>query len=172
MSRSAVCERCDSPFPIAGHRESGPLCASCAALANDESTLTGNTASLYGNIVRVDDAHSQSSSSADLSDHSQTDPEAPITHPAVPVSSRVRSAIVFGVFVFLCGQIIQFLGFVAGQFTIWAVGNLCTIGGICFALLSVAEAFRRNQLQLDQLMQQDVKKSRRRRRTRRFISSR
>lgn len=124
-------------------------------------------------LVRIDGAHPVRNRGSGESQLVRDDDESgiPIRPPAPPVSSRVRGAIVFGVFVFLCGQIIQFCGFVAGQFTIWSVGNLCTIGGVCFAFLSVAEAFRRNQQQLDQILQQDlaVKK---RSRLRRFVSAR
>lgn len=49
------------------------------------------------------------------------------------------------------GQSLVMWGFFSGHFAVWSIGNLFSIGGVTFSMLSVVEAFKHYEARLESL---------------------
>ena len=62
-----------------------------------------------------------------------------------------KHVILFGLFVFLLGQLAVIWSFLAGHFTAWSIGNLFSVLGLSMSLVAILQTFRSLEQRIEHL---------------------
>ena len=85
----------------------------------------------------------------------------------IPASKSSRKhVILFGLFVFLMGQLTVIWSFLAGHFTAWSIGNLFSILGLSISMVAILQTFRSLEQRIEHLSRLTTNLSKKKRKKR------
>lgn len=142
------CSHCNNPITYMDTPELPEpgvvICGDCSVAA-DESIRSKK------NIWRLDSQHAPTTCSIKSKNKTTVESIQLIRTTDRPVAESLKSnrfSILFGLAVFLGGQLLIFCGFISSNFSAWMIGTLFTAGGIVVSLLSVMDAIRHLEIRL------------------------
>lgn len=142
------CSHCNNPIT---YMETPELPEPGVVLCGDCSVATNKSNRSKKNIWRLDSQHAPTTRSTKSKNQTTVESIQLIRPTDRPVAESLKSnrfSILFGLAVFLGGQMLIFCGFISSNFSAWMIGTLFAAGGIVVALLSVMDAIRHLEIRL------------------------